>query len=273
MRSRRLSKERLIQRLEDVLDRQRAIPSLSALRQALNERGASTSATSPLEGTAFGLDTNVVLAMARGDSKTIDLRDYLDASRKAILILPGQVVQEFWNNTVSVVDTVSVALKRKFDDLEKEISRTGISGDFQERFRSLMSEFEEQYGYVYDPKTMERFSVLFAFLEDSALVSYVPRSRFQRLVSVRNSTKTPPGFKDSGDGDFFVWADFLFGLQCARAGGRDFDRAVFVTEDVKADWSSGGNAHPILVAEVQALLGIPFETWTIAKFNGTLKDG
>jgi hypothetical protein len=31
------------------------------------------------------------------------------------------------------------------------------------------------------------------------------------------------------------------------------------------DWSRAGVAHPLLVAEVQAFVGVPFEIWTIAK--------
>ncbi len=223
--------------------------------------------SSDLSHTAFGLDTNIILRMARAESKTTDLRDYLATSHLGPLVLPGQVVQEFWNNTISVIDTVSRSVQRKYDELAKELPKTEVADDIHDRFGELLREFERRYGYLYDPKTAKRFAELWSMLEIKAVVSYAPRSRFERLVQIRNSTKTPPGFKDAGDGDFFVWADFLLGLLEARTGGDEFDSVVLITEDTKPDWSSGGVAHPILVAEVDALLGVPFETWTLDRFK------
>ena len=57
--------------------------------------------------------------MAKAESKTTDLRDYLETSHAGPLVLPGQVVQEFWNNTVAVIDTVSRSVKKKYDELAK----------------------------------------------------------------------------------------------------------------------------------------------------------
>lgn len=85
------------------------------------------------------------------------------------------------------------------------------------------------------------------------------------LATHRKRTKTPPGFKDDGDGDFFIWVDLLTGLQLARASSRQFSRAVLVSGDRKLDWSRNGIAHPILVAEVRALLNVPFEIWPTQK--------
>jgi hypothetical protein len=34
-----------------------------------------------------------------------------------------------------------------------------------------------------------------------------------------------------------------------------------VTADEKLDWSLGGRAHPILVAEAEALASVPFKIW------------
>jgi hypothetical protein len=40
---------------------------------------------------------------------------------------------------------------------------------------------------------------------------------------------------------------------------------VLVTDDRKIDWSRSGMAHPILVDEVKALVGVPFEIWNLEK--------
>ena len=58
---------------------------------------------------------------------------------------------------------------------------------------------------------------------------------------------------------FFIWAHFLKGLQAAQADGVKFVRAILVTRDQKVDWSRAGMAHPILAAEMKALLGVSFE--------------
>ena len=88
---------------------------------------------------------------------------------------------------------------------------------------------------------------------------------------LRKRTRTPPGFKDDGDGDFFIWADFLTGLQLAQAKGSKFVRAILVTRDQKVDWSRAGIAHPILVAEMKALLGISFEIWSDERLNSEIE--
>lgn len=258
--------------LERVLDRNHPVATLQALRAALAGRSVEAKRGRSLSSLAFGLDTNILLRIGKADHKTTDLFDYLVTSHQGPLILPGQVVQEFWNNTISVVDTVAKSLKKRFDDLQRDIARTGMHDDFEQRFRDLLSEYEEHYGFIYDPRTVEKFAEFFEMLESKARVAYVPRSRFERLVSMRSSTKTPPGFKDDGDGDFFVWADFLLGLLESRAAGAEFTGVVLITEDTKADWSSGGSAHPILVAEVAALLEVPLETWTLEKFNRSLGE-
>jgi hypothetical protein len=53
------------------------------------------------------------------------------------------------------------------------------------------------------------------------------------------------------------------GLLEAQVRGEKYGRVVFVSLDKKLDWSRAGMAHPILTAEVRALLNVPFEIWTI----------
>jgi hypothetical protein len=107
-------------------------------------------------------------------------------------------------------------------------------------------------------------------LQKRASVPYAPRLRFREIAAQRKKTKTPPGFKDEGDGDFFIWVDLLTGLQQARLEGQEFERAVFISHDQKVDWSRAGIAHPILVAEVKALVDVPFEIWNIQKLAGEI---
>lgn len=51
----------------------------------------------------------------------------------------------------------------------------------------------------------------------------------------------------------------------SREGGQEFDRVVLLSHDQKVDWSRAGLSHPILVAEIHALLGVPFEIWALDK--------
>jgi hypothetical protein len=102
-------------------------------------------------------------------------------------------------------------------------------------------------------------------LKKKAAVSYAPRALFHEIGTYRKTTKTPPGFRDDGDGDYFIWVDLLTGLLDAQVRGEKYGRVVFVSLDKKVDWSRAGVAHPILVAEVRALLNVPFEIWTIDK--------
>ena len=92
------------------------------------------------------------------------------------------------------------------------------------------------------------------------------------MSSQRKTTRTPPGFKDEGDGDFFVWADFLLGLLSAAnvPDAAIVQHVIFVTEDKKADWSLDGTAHPILTAEVKALTNASFEIWSLDKLATTI---
>jgi hypothetical protein len=100
-------------------------------------------------------------------------------------------------------------------------------------------------------------------VQKRARVSFASRVAFAEIALHRKRTKTPPGFKDEGDGDFFVWVDLLSGLQQAQEAGETFAKVVLVTLDRKIDWMREGAAHPILVSEVRALFGVPFEIWNI----------
>lgn len=247
--------------LIELLNRQVKLDAISALIDSIRPPTSEID----LKDTAIGLDANAFLRI-NNNKKSEDIVDYLGTAHSAPLILPGQTIQEFWNNQLVVVDTIASALRGKIDALKAEITKLQDDfGDYAIRIEALIDEFNAQHGHVYDEATVRKTLALLEILQAKAKVPYAPRLALQEIALHRKRTKTPPGFKDGLDGDFFVWADFLTGLQQCRAEGAKFSRAVLVTLDKKPDWSRSGKAHPILVAEVRALLNIPFEIWTIDK--------
>lgn len=218
-----------------------------------------------LAHTAIGLDANVFLRLS-GHPKSADIIDYLSSTHSAPLILPGQAIQEFWNNQLQAVDTIASGLRRKFDALRTDFEKIDRNfGDYAAQLSELLDRFSIEHGHVYDEGTVRRTLALLEMLQRRASVPYAPRLRFQDIAAQRKRTKTPPGFRDDGDGDFFIWVDLLTGLQQARLNGQNFARAVLISHDQKIDWSRAGIAHPILVAEVRALVDVPFEIWNIQK--------
>jgi len=250
--------ERLERQIMAVLGRERSIGALAALARAYRPTPAEIS----LGCSAIALDSSVFLRLGTQEG----VIDYLGASHPAPLVLPGQSIQEFWNNNLSAAESIAGGISKKFDALEAEIGKVDATfGEFSMQFRALLKDFKESFGYAYDGGTVRRTVSLFEVLESKAVVSYVSRERFAPMAEIRNKTKTPPGFKDHGDGDFFIWLDLLKALLLTKEQGSTFDRVVLVTNDKKADWSREGIPHPILSAEINALVGVPLETWTLDK--------
>ena len=261
-------KERSDSRLLRVLGRQTPLRALDALVSALRPGVDQV----PMGQTAIGLDANVFLRLGVHKDSS-DVFDYLTSRHRAPLILPGQAIQEFWNNQLQAVDPLSQVIKRKFETLRSDIQKVDQRfGDFGAQFEQATSAFADvldrfsaEHGHVYDEATTRRVMVLLEILQSKALVPYAPRESLRDIAMERKRSKTPPGFKDEGDGDFFIWADFLTGLSNAQRQGLLFSRVVLVSQDQKPDWSRGGMAHPILAAEVAALFQVPFEIWNIER--------
>lgn len=252
------SEERFV-KLESLLDRGNEIPSISALSRAIRGKIPSVA----LADTAIGIDTNVFLRLGK-HPKSSDILDYLTVKHDAPLILPGQAVQEFWNNTLSAVGTISKGLEAKVKQLQKEVATLKDDfSEYKERFEGVIQDFSNDYSHVLHDNTIGEISSVVEAFEKKAFLSYVPRSRFINIAAARKSTKTPPGFEDSGYGDFFVWAEFLNGLIVSRDSGRNFTHTVMVTDDQKRDWSRGKIPHPILTAEISALTDCTFELWSL----------
>lgn len=242
-----------------LLDRGKEIGALTSLSSALKfelpERG--------LAETVIAFDANVLLRMSK-HKKCDDIVDYLRTPFTGQLILPGQVIQEFWNNQFLGVDSISSSLQKKFKDIADTIGNLDDQfGDYAARFNALMNEFDEEYGYIFDENTARKTKLFVDLLIEKARVPFVQRSLIAASAEIRKRTKTPPGFKDGGDGDFFVWADLLLGLAELKKEGVPYRRVTLVTLDKKIDWSRGGIPHPILSAEIHAISGAEFETITL----------
>ena len=252
----------------ELFERRRQVEGLSALIDALDP----DENTNDLGHTAIAIDSSVFMRVAT-HSKSELIVDYLDGQHSAPVVLPGQAVQEFWNNQIEAVDTVATKLKKSFEALRTQIDKIPEElSEFTNRMNALLDEFSEKHGYIYEGATVTKTSSFLSILKDKAVVPYCPRPMIRDIAAHRKSTKTPPGFKDQGDGDFFIWADLLYGLRNLQLHGEDFAKVVLVTNDTKKDWSREGKAHPILAAEISALLGVTFETWTLEKLITSIEE-
>lgn len=241
-----------------VLTRNVEVPALDALIYAYKPEPRELD----LVRTAVVLDSSAFLRLGQ----YVDVIDYLKSRHQAPVILPGQAIQEFWNNNLNVADSISTGIEKKYEELRKEIRKVDENfQDFGDRFTALTDEFRSSFGYAYDGSTVRRTLSLFEMLKSRAIISYVRRDKFSDLAVHRKRTKTPPGFKDDLDGDFFVWLDMLDSLLVAQSHQIPFDSVVLVSNDKKLDWSREGIAHPLLSAELMALIGVPFETWDVGK--------
>ena len=181
-------------------------------------------------------------------------------------MVSAQTILEFWNNHISAFETISASLSKRFGELEREIDKIDASmGVFREEFRSLIARFSEEYGHLHDASSRARLTALATQLPECGEIFEAPRMRFAQYAAYRIATKTPPGFKDAGDGDFFVWVDTLFGLVSLKERGLTFQSAIMVTDDKKSDWSKGGVAHPFLSAEVRSCVDVPFACWGVER--------
>lgn len=236
--------------LASVISRERPINALDALAKALG------TATIPvdLSKCAVALDSSVFLRLASHD-KAADVIDYLNGRHASGFIIPGQSIQEFWNNKYNVVPSLARKLQASFEAFCKQIEELdGEFSDFTCRFQTIISDFEVEHGHVFDEQTIAKTFRMLDALQAKAEVPYVNREKYQSFALHRQNTKTPPGFRDKAgnDGDFFVWLDALRGVQIIRKSGARPEWLVFVTNDKKEDWSRDGMAHPLLTAELQA---------------------
>jgi hypothetical protein len=251
-----------------ILNREVDLLAISALESALDPSSIIDAAAEDQdapERTVIAFDTNVFLRLSN-HQRSADVIDYLRTSFPGKLLLPGQVIQEFWNNQLNAVETVASSVRKHSDSLKREVEKIDSNyAEFAMRFQNLIDEFQTSYGYIYDEGTLRRIKLTVSLLSEKALIPYCRRNELSSIASIRKRTKTPPGFKDDSDGDFFVWADLLLGVATLEREGFSPLRVVLVTNDSKIDWSRNGVPHPILSAEMKALCGATFQIWSLDK--------
>lgn len=224
---------------------------------------------------AFGIDTNALLQMARRAKMIDSAVDFLNNRKNKPVILPGQVMQEFWNNKVGYAKETSKHLWERFNNFKDYVeSQKENFGNYIEDIEQILNKFDSEYGGIYSEEIISDVKNLLGKLENCITVHFCPRREFYDIATHRRRTRTPPGFEDrrDTDGDFFVWLDFLYGLMKEEMEGKDFGSIVFVTNERKPDWVSGEAAHPILVSEVWAIFEKPFEIWSCDKFLDVVKE-
>jgi hypothetical protein len=206
----------------------------AALQELRNGLDASRRPNLP-DGTtiAFGFDTNAVFRLGLGERGPGAL-DYLSSAHRGPVIVPGQAIQEVWNNLLAGVEPQAKRLRKRFDELHAEVSNIDQAlGPVGDSVRESIEELARVHGDWVDPRSQEVFDSTLEMLLDVGVESFVPREGFALLARARKETKTPPGFHDpaGNHGDFYLWADFLYGL--AQADRSSFDATVLVTNDAR----------------------------------------
>lgn len=253
--------EFVLEELEALLRRERPVNTIAAMLNAIQCPSAPVS----LDRAALCLDTNVFFQLSNMGER-VQIVDYLSAKHTELLVVSAQAIQEVWNGYLNGIDTVATDIRNKLDALSKAVAPIDQGfGEYKERFDALLSEFKDDFGHLHQEGLKERIRGLIELLQRRATFCEVPRQRFEVYYSSRKLTKTPPGFKDDGAGDYFIWLDFLFGLRLAKQGGAAFDKAVLVSADRKIDWVRGGAAHPTLVQECLDFVGVPLEIWNLKR--------
>lgn len=263
-----MNPDEILDAVKEVLDGGTPLPLVQSLLDAV--QGGTPK--SDLDSTAaICFDSNVFLNLAKGRN-AVNVIDYLDRKHTGPIILPSQVITEFWNNHLTSVEDYVGKLQRQFGELNDLIKKIEPQySELREGAEKLTKDFQEEYGFVFNKSTRASLVALFDMLKNRATLSKLPRTDFAKIMEIRKQTKTPPGFEDHRDGDFYVWAEFLQGLLLAREEGKIFAEAIIVTDDVKKDWSTNGTAHPVLVAELFGLIGLPFRVLTFKELENVVQ--
>lgn len=219
---------------------------------------------------AMGFDTNCLKHLRRDQKAANDVLAFIE-SEAISLIVPGQAIQEFWNNHGTFVADVE-NIVGEMGKLSKRVERLSSQPDHAVRLERLQSDLASLTADIQDsqnPRLLAESADLWEKLNQLANVSYVPREAFVGIGRMRFDSKTPPGFADDKKlanqlGDFFVWADFLLGILEAKLGDvvRRPGRVALVTDDQKNDWVVAGKPHPVLLGEFNTLTNRTLEVLT-----------
>lgn len=256
----------LLDLIEQILDRRIDLPLLNEFATSLSRSSQAAGARSVASATAIAIDSSAFLRLNKGKWAS-DTIDYLSTNHPIPVILPGQAVQEFWNNQLAVMTTHAEKVSRSLSSMRADVQALDAAfGSTLERLQADVDQFHQEFREVYDETTIQDVLGLLEVFRTNGIIRFVPRLRFARFAQHRHATKTPPGFRDPGDGDFFVWLDTLYALGTLRET-RDIDAVAIVTQDTKSDWQRGGVAHPILSAELRAIHDVPLEFWTVERLH------
>jgi hypothetical protein len=265
------SQEKLLLEIEEILDRRTEIPALEELVRSLSKVSQASIAMPTTKAMAIAIDSSAMLRLNRGRYAS-DTIDYLRTSHPVPLILPGQAIQEFWNNQLSVVSTLASKVNKEVAAVISTTESFDISfGPALERLRSEIASFHSEFAEIYDDSTIANTIALLDVFSTNGVVHFIPRLRFAKFSNHRQMTKTPPGFKDAGDGDFFVWLDILYSLGQIRSS-YVLEGVAIVTQDVKADWQRHGIAHPVLGAELRRVVDVPLHFWTVDQLHKYVQE-
>ena len=171
----------LYERILSILERRTELEVLPALIHAIK----SNQPTATLADSAIVIDANAVLRIP-GHRKSSDIIDYLGAVHAKPVVLPGQVIQEFWNNQLSGVITVFKGVRNKFVELEKEASKaieSGISG--MENIRSSLEDFKKDNEHLFDVDLVQKTSSFLETMNSKARVPHAPRVGLHEIASQR----------------------------------------------------------------------------------------
>lgn len=265
--------ESYVRRLKRVICRELEVPIGSFLYAAIDN--STMRDYSNLQTCAVCLDSNLLIKVL-ANSKRDQFIDYFRIRHSGPLIVSAQTLQEFWKNYHNSLETVSRDIEGKLAALTQALNALeGLFDEYRTSIVAVINDFKQENEHVFS-KDMEKHVLNFlTVLHEKGIEAQAPRSELFAAAAQRRASKTPPGFKDKeySEGDFFVWLDFLYGLLIASDDSRysgSITRAVFVTEDRKIDWVKGKEAHPVLAAEVGALVGIPLEIWTLKELFAAL---
>lgn len=230
----------------------------------------------PSKWAAIGFDTNALKHLRRVSRDVrSSILTYLQGEAIRI-ILPGQAVQEFWNNHTTFTSEVS-SLGNQVRSLAGRFSKVTSGTEAESQLLAMAAQLRalsEEIADAENPNLLKASIELWEVLIPDATIAQIPRERVVAIGEARLTSGTAPGFADANKqinrlGDFLVWADFLMGLVSLGITGHNVpdDCIVFVSDDAKADWITAGAPHPTLLGEANFLSGRPLKIVTFAELK------
>ncbi|WP_104088731.1 MULTISPECIES: PIN-like domain-containing protein [unclassified Cryobacterium] len=230
----------------------------------------------PTNWAAIGFDTNALKQLRRYPPATrSSILTYLQGESVPI-ILPAQSVQEYWNNhgiftkDVLGLENETKRLASKYEKLQGGASSKILLDRIAAQVYTLAADVADSQ----NPHLLKESIDLWDLLLADSTTAHVPRERILRIGEARFASGIAPGFADESKkanrlGDFFVWADFLMGLQAIGLASPSTEDSsiVFVTDDGKEDWIASGVPHPTLLGEIFHLTGKPLEILTMEQLK------